>query len=340
MLDIFNNNAFGVTSLTDTVNSLKYIPTRIAELGLFRASSVSTTSIAIERMGDMLQLVKPTPRGGPGETRDMPKRNLKAFTIPHFQRDWAVYADEVQGVRAYGSETQLKTVAGVVKDKMDANLGDFTLTEEHARLGAITGNIVYADGSGLNLFTEFGVTQAAEVAFNLDAADPVDGALRKACTGIIRATRKELGRVPFDHVHAFCGDNFFDKLLESQEVRDTYKGWNQAQILRDSYVGKSRGSNPMYKFGDIVWENYGAVEDDGFGIDTEKVRFFPIGVPNLFRTYYAPADYIETVNTMGKRLYAKQWTMQNGKGINGEMQMNELNLCTRPKVLLRGRSGA
>jgi hypothetical protein len=28
-------------------------------------------------------------------------------------------------------------------------------------------------------------------------------------------------------------------------------------------------------------------------------------VPGLFRTYYAPADYIETVNTIGQRLYVK-----------------------------------
>ena len=208
MLDIFNNNAFGVTSLTDAVNEIKYRPSRIAELGLFSPTSVNTTSISIERMGDMLQLVKPSPRGGPGETRDMPKRTLRSFAVPHFQRDWAVYADEVQGVRAFGSETELKTVAGIVGEKMAANLADFALTEEHARLGAVTGNIVYADGSGLNLFTEFGVSQAAEVAFDL--ANAADGALRETCTKIIRATRKALGAVPFSHVHAFVGDNFFD----------------------------------------------------------------------------------------------------------------------------------
>ncbi|MET3646142.1 major capsid protein [Phyllobacterium ifriqiyense] len=30
----------------------------------------------------------------------------------------------------------------------------------------------------------------------------------------------------------------------------------------------------------------------------------------LFRAYYAPADYNETVNTMGKRLFAKSRPMQ------------------------------
>ncbi len=61
---------------------------------------------------------------------------------------------------------------------------------------------------------------------------------------------------------------------------------------------------------------------------------FPIGVPGLFRTVYAPADYIETVNTQGQRLYGKQWEMQNGKGVNLEFQMNALQYCTRPRVLI------
>ncbi|TIX96351.1 MAG: major capsid protein, partial [Mesorhizobium sp.] len=131
---------------------------------------------------------------------------------------------------------------------------------------------------------------------------------------------------------------FFDQLLTHKEVRDTYKGWSEAQILRESYIGKNRSENPMFEFGGIVWENYGEIDGEGVGIPTTKARFFPIGVPNLFKTYQSPADYIETVNTLGQRLYAKQWPMPNDKGINGELQMNELQLCTRPGVLMGARN--
>lgn len=338
ILDIFKGDAFNVTSLTDFVNDLKYRPGRIGELGLFSASGVMTTTIGIERLGDILQLVSPTPRGAPGETRDMPKRSLRNFSIPHFQRDWAVYADEVQGVRAFGSETAIMTVQQLVGEKIAANTADMDLTEEHARLGAITGTITYADNSTLNLFTEFGVTPETEVDFDLDNANPAEGALRKACVGVIRKMKKRLGAVPFTSVHAFCGDTFFDQLLQHKEVRDTYKNWSEAQILRESYVGPNRSANPMFQFGGIVFENYGEIDGEGVGIATTKCRFFPLGVAGLFRTYYAPADYIETVNTMGRRLYAKQWDMPNGKGIQGELQMNELNLCTRPGVLMGARN--
>ncbi|TVR06682.1 MAG: major capsid protein [Salinarimonadaceae bacterium] len=340
MLDIFNDDAFSVTSLTDALRDTFYKPGRIAELGLFSRNAVSTTTISIERVGEILKLVSPSPRGGPGETRDYPKRSLRPLSIPHFERDFAVMADEVQGVRAFGSTTALQTVQGIFMQKMQPNLVDFDLTEEHARLGAITGVITYADSSSLNLFTEFGVTQETEVDFDLDAASPVDGILRKRCTQVIRTMRKRLGATPFDSVHAFVGDNFFDDLLQHKEVRETYKGWNEAQILRESYVGKNRSSNPMFEFGGIVWENYGAIGDQNMvniGVNTDKARFFPLGVDGLFKTYDAPADYIETVNTPGQRLYAKQFPMQNGKGIHGEVQMNSLSICLRPGSLFGAR---
>lgn len=340
MLDIFDQDAFSVTSLTDVVNEVSYRPNRLAQLGLFQTESVSTLHVAIERIGDIIQLIAPTPRGTVGEAVDGPKRTIENISIPHFSRPWHVYADEVQGVRALGSETQLETVQGVVAKKMAANLSDFELTEEYSRLGAITGIITYADGSTLNLYQKFGVVAPAVIDFDLDAASPFDGALRLKCANAVRTARKSLGGVNFEYLHSFVGDNFFDDLLRHKEVREAYKGWNEAQILRDSYIGPNRSSNPMFEFGGIVFENYGAIDDDGdgalLGIAAGDARFVPVGVDGLFRTYYGPADYMETVNTPGQRLYAKQEPMKFDKGILGEMQSNALSICTRPGALLKG----
>ncbi len=338
MLNIFKGDAFGVVPLTDSVQSLLYRPGRIGELGLFDTTSVSTLTVAIEQKGDILQLISPSQRGAMGATRDHAKPNIRDIRVPHFQRPWSVIADEVQGVRAWGSETALETVQGLVLQRMADHLADFALTEELARLGAVSGIVTYADASTLNLYTEFGVSQVAEVDFDLDNASPAGGALRKKCTDVIRAMKKALGAVPFVSVHAFCGDTFFDQLLAHPEVRETYKGWSEAQILRDSYVGKNRGSNPMFEFGGIVFENYGQIDAEGVGVDTLKCRFFPVGVSKMFRTYYAPADYVETVNTPGQRLYAAQEPMPLNKGINGEIQMNSLNLATRPGALFGAKN--
>jgi hypothetical protein len=37
-----------------------------------------------------------------------------------------------------------------------------------------------------------------------------------------------------------------------------------------------------------------------------KAYFFPVGVPGLLWQYNAPADFVETANTIGLPRYAKQ----------------------------------
>jgi hypothetical protein len=337
MLDIFNSAAFSVTRLSQVVNELKFAPGRIGELGLFEGNSVDTTSIAVEKNGDILSLVPPTPRGAPGTTVDKAKRDLRSLIVPHFELNAAIYAEEVQNVRASGQEQALESVVQKVAQHQQQLVRSMAVTEEHARMGAVQGVVTYADSSTLNLFTEFSVTQETEIDFDLDNATPAEGVLRKKCAGIVRQVSDILGGVPFSGLHAFCGDNFFDDLLAHKEVRETFKGYNQAQILRDGYIGPNRSTYGIFEFGGIVFENYrGAVGSTSF-INTDKCHIFPLGVPGLFRTVYAPADYEETVNTMGQRLYSRTWPMPNGKGRHIDVQMNALQYCSRPKALIKGK---
>ncbi len=340
MLDIFKNDAFSTTSLSSAMVDLKFKPGRLGELGLFSTKSIDTTTFAIEKKGEMLILVASTPRGGPGVTIDKDKRELRYFGVPHFEINDAVYAEEVQNIRAFGTEKQLETVANKLSQRLQLHVNSFGVTEEYLRMGAISGLITYPAGSSdanLDLYTEFGVTAEAEIDFDLDNAAPAEGVLRKKCAGIIRQMAGILDGLPFDGIHVLCGDNFFDDLLAHKEVRDTYKGWNEAQILREAYIGPNRSSYGIFEFGGIVWENYrGAVGGTGF-INTDKCQILPLGVPGLFESVFAPADYIETVNTMGQRLYALQYEMQNQKGIHLDAQMNALHYCKRPKALIKGK---
>ena len=53
------------------------------------------------------------------------------------------------------------------------------------------------------------------------------------------------------------------------------------------------------------------------------------------QTIYAPADYIETVNTVGLPFYAKQQLMDFDKGVEIETQSNPLCINTRPRTVIR-----
>lgn len=337
MLDIFNNDAFSVTNLTDVINELTFKPGRIGELGLFSAAGVDTTTIAIEKKGDLLTIVPPTPRGGPGTTIGKEKRDLRSLIIPHFEINDAVYAEEVQNVRAFGEQRALESVATKVGQRQQTHSINFSVTEEVARLGAVQGVVTYQDGSTLNLFSEFGVAQLPSINFALATA--ADGELREKCSKVVRSISDVLGGVPFTGIHAFCGDDFFDALLKNPEVRETYQGWNAAQILREGYLGPNRSTYGIFEFGGIVFENYRGAKNAASEVAANGVSLFPTGVPGLFKTAYAPADYIETVNTIGQRLYTKQYKMANDKGVHLDTQMNALQYCTRPKTLLKGTLG-
>lgn len=339
-MNVFEQDAFSVISLTDAINNLPFVPGRAGQVVDWNERGITTTSVMIEERDGVLQLLNPTPRGGPGETKAKDKRRARSLLVPHYQHDDSINADEVQGVRAFGSETEVQSVMGLVNQRLqDAVSLVLDPTLEYQRLGAIKGLILNADGTTLyDLFTEFGVSQEPEIDFDLDNANPASGALRKKCASAVRTIADNLGGVGFVGVHAFCGDAFFDDLLAHKEVIESYKGTPMASVLREGYVYPN--GNKVYgafEFGGIVWENYRGKNGANAMVDADKCHIFPVGVPGLFRTVYAPADYIETVNTVGLPRYSKLWAAPNGKAVYIESQSNPLSYCTRPKVLLKGK---
>ena len=61
----------------------------------------------------------------------------------------------------------------------------------------------------------------------------------------------------------------------------------------------------------------------------------PEGVPGLFLTRFAPANYRETVNTIGIPYYAKGEPMKFDTGFELQAQSNPLNICTRPASIIK-----
>ena len=330
ILDIFKNDAFSVIGMTAMVNKQPFVPGQVGASGLFEEAGIASTVATIEEMEGQLSLVAPTPRGGPGETVGNDKRKLRAIPIPHFQRDDSVIADEVQGVREFGSDNAVRTVESVVEAKMLRHTRALDATLEHQRVGALKGLVLDKNGNvALDLAATFGVTLPSVVDFALDT---VTTSVRQKCFDIIDAIENELDANVYSGIHAFCGNTFWKKLIDHKSVRETYLNTVQAQELR--------GNLHTYKFefGGIVFERYrtGAKAAASTGspfIAADECRFVPLGVPELFQTRFAPADYMETVNTIGLPRYSMQWEMDNKKGVQMEVQSNPLSYCTRPKVL-------
>lgn len=319
-LDIFNNDAFGVTTLTQSINTAPAKPGRIGELGWFEEKGISTTTAFIERIGSTLTLVPNAPRGAPGTPKHGSKRNMLPLMTTHLPQTSTILADEVQGVRAFGKETEVQTVTNLVNERLGSMKDDNEVTIEAQRAGVLAGTILDADGSVIiDLHQAFGVTRTPFVmGLNVGGTD-----VRKRCVEVDRLTKKELGNKRYTTKRALCSNSFLDALTAHAKVVSAFDKWQSGEFLRSDL-------KDGFYFGGIFWEAYDGGVGSNLFIPDGKAYLIPEGVPGLFKTVFAPADYMETVNTPGLPYYAKQEVMKFDKGVEIEAQSNPLSYCSLP----------
>lgn len=335
-MDIFNDDAFSLVSMTKAVEKMPYQPGFLGSLGLFESEGITTDVASIEEVSGTLSLIKTTERGGPIVMGTTDRRKMRNFNLPRVAKGDQIFAREVQGVRAFGTETELETVQGKVGKKQKKLKQDLEYTMEFHRLGALQGILLDADGSEIyDYFDEFGVTPPTEIDFNLDAASPAKGALRTlVADSVKRPIIRALGQVPTSMgVVALCGDDFFDAFINHQDVYRTYENWEAASALREAPVFET------FRIFGIDWINYRGSDDNStIAIGTDKVKFVPKGVPGLYRRINGPGETEETVNTEGLDHYSLLVRDRDrSMWVQPEVYAYPLHICTRPEVLLTGR---
>lgn len=348
-LDVFNQDAFGVISLSDAINKQPRFPQKISASGLFEEAGVTTTQIAVEELNGTLYLVPNTSRAGNPVQNVRDSRVMRPFIIPHLPIEDRIMADEIQDVRAFGSETETEVVQTIVNQRLAKMRMQLDMTLEWHRIGALKGVVYDSDGSTVihNLFTEFGVSQETEIDFDLDNGSPASGAVRELCHQVKRTMRDNLniGNAPFG-VAAMCGSTFWDQLISHSEVLAAYE---RAILARETTAGTTGPGgfrrmgfvDGMFEYAGIMfWEYSDAMgSESDIATTATKAHFYPIGIPGLFVTRFAPANYIESVNTLGRPMYAKQAPDPRfNKFVDLEAQSNPINLCTRPLSLMVGRN--
>jgi hypothetical protein len=94
-----------------------------------------------------------------------------------------------------------------------------------------------------------------------------------------------------------------------------------------------------FTFGSVTFEEYRGKASGTSGV----IRFiapneghaFPVGTSGTFATLAAPADFNDTVGTLGQVYYAKVQEAKMGRGYDIHTQANVLPMCMRPAVLVK-----
>ncbi|SDH49447.1 major capsid protein [Pseudomonas panipatensis] len=321
-ITIFEDEAFNVANLILTLNDDHVVPGQIAASGLFTEQGSTTIVQQIEKSGTTLQLVPSAPRGSGGQAVIADKRKLIPFNTVHLPQPFTILADEIQGIRAFGSRTELMGVQDVVNARLDKARRQLDTTHEYQRIGAIKGQVIDADGETVlvDIYQSFGIKRPKAFSMGLDNAATDVSAM---CVEVLDAQEDELYGLSSTGARAYCGRNFWKKFISHDKVRESYLASEAAATLR----GDRR---KPFEFGGITWERYrGKVGGVPFvGDDTAYV--VAEGVEGLYISVFAPADWMETVNTLGLPYYGKLEVMRMGRGVEGEAQSNPLHLCTRP----------
>lgn len=331
MLNPFSNDAFNMVALTAAINKIPNNYGRLEQLNLMPADGVRTRTILIEEMSGVLNLLPTMPVGAPGSLGTQGKRKVRSFVIPHIPHDDVVLPEEVQGLRAFGSENELEALSNLIAKKLQNMRNKHAITLEHLRMGALKGVILDADASTIyDLYSEFGITQkTVNFALTTNTTEVISKVLE-----VKRHIEDNLRGEFMTGIMCLCSQGFFDALTTHSKVKEAYQRWQNGQILFTD-------NRTNFSFGGVVFEEYRGQATDAAGnvrkfIADDEAHFFPLGTASTFRTFYAPADFNETANTLGLSLYAKQAPRKFERGTEVHTQSNPLPICLRPEVLVKG----
>ena len=332
-MDVFNSNAFGMASLSTAIQIAPHKPKLLGGLGIFTDTPIRTPVAFIEKRDGKLSVLATANRGTVMDVRSSELRKAFNFNVPHIPQYQSILADDIYGVRAFGSETELQAMASYVNDQLVGMKSNHEATWEYHRIGALKGTILDSNGTTViyNLFTEFGLTQVTILWKTTDVT------YATTATAIIRAIAEALGADSFSGITVVCGKTYFDALVSHPSMEKAYERWMNGEFLRVSHLGPEWYAAAMngFMYQNVLFINYrGKVSNLTYLADAEAYAF-PTGVDGLFTQILAPADFTETVNTRGQLLYAKQERMLFDKGIQLHTQSNALMMCTRPNVVIK-----
>lgn len=318
-------NDFTNAELTAAINAFPAQWGRIGQMNLFPTRGVPSRSVIIEEASGTLAVLPSHEWGGEGTTASKINRRTVAFAIKQTVHEDTILPGDIQDVRGFGIEG-LNTVASEVARRLQRMRAKHDITLEWKRMGALKGQVTNGDGSVIaDLFQSFGVTQ---VSVNFELGNAATSVLSK-CAQVINQIEDNLKGDTMTGVTALVSPEFYSALVEHPKVQDAYKFHSEAaaRLGQDMRAG--------FPFGGITFVEYRATVSGNRLIAANQGHAFPVGTVDTFGTYFAPADFNETVNTVGLPFYVKQWEREGGRGIVLHTQCNSLPLCHQPAVLVR-----
>ncbi len=318
-------NDFTLTELTAAINQFPVQWGMVNQMGLFADRGVRTRTVTVEEQSGSLVLLPDHEWGGEGTVASKIQRNTYSFSIKQTVHEDAVLPGDIQDVRGFGIEG-LTDVSAEIARRLQRMRARHDSTREWKLMSALKGTVLSGDGSTLvNLFTAFGLSQVT-VDFVLGTAGTD---ILAKCAAVLNQIEDNLKGDTMNGVTALVSSEFYSKLVNHAKVVDAYKYHSEAAVRLGQDLRKG------FTFGGITFVEYRASINGSRLIAAQEGHAVPLGTMDTFANYYAPADFNETVNTIGLPIYVKTWEKEGGRGTVLHTQSNSLPLVHQPAVLVK-----
>lgn len=302
ILDIFNNDAFSLASMSSAIDKVEYVPQTIVSSGVFNPEPIRTETFGIESRKGKISIVEFSQRGEKREVRD--KTDLAKISYvetPRLSLTSTIRASELAFAREFGTEDQIKAVQAEISRRQfgpNGLVADIDLTIERMAMGALGGKVLNKAGDTVyDYFALLGEIESPTITLALSTLS--DGNLRVEITQkVLRPMRKKAYGASFQYLRAFCGKNAFDLLQKNPEYRETFITQQAGAEMRESYFEK-----PVM-FAGVEWMEYFGTNDDTFKVADDEIKFVPWGANNIYSRVMSPAESFDMQGTLGQALYS------------------------------------
>lgn len=326
-------NAF---QLTDYTEELLIIPNTwglMNELGVFENEGVAQHNITVEKIDQSLALITDRVRGERNNMNKDYERELHSFAIPHFPLDDYIKPEDIQGKRAYGQANAEEQLGQVRARKLERIRRNHSVTLEAARMQAITAGTAYAPNNTVvvDWYSAFGITRKE-----------VDFVLGTGTTDVIAKGEEVIAHIQdnilngdiVSEIVALCSPEFFSKLIAQAGVKEAYKYYTSMQEPNRTRLGS--GLYREFTHGGIRYIEYRGSYNGSPLIPANDAYFMPMGVTDMFKTYFSPANKFSFVNTTGEEAYVFEYAGNRDEEIVLQSESNFINMLRRPQIVVRG----
>jgi len=342
LVDVFNNDAFSMASMTTAIETAPSQPRQLKDAGMFVSEPARSNIVAVEYRNGKFQIAPVDNRGDVISTDNDDDRVIRYIETKRVAKHTRLNASSLQFVTQFGSDLT-RVVAEVQTEIARRQTGPTGLmsqcenTLELMRLGALKGKVLAPSGRTIwDFFAEFDITESPLI--YLDIATLVDGNLREAIESqIVRPMQRRAAGLIFDVVDCWVGEEAWDTLMKNAEFRATYLATPAADRLREGTLGR------VVTFAGVNFREYfGADDGASINLGADEMVFSPAGETGMYQHIKSPGEGFSDLGSLGKDWYS--YTVMDPEGLERFVDLYVMTypgfFNTRPDMVQRASSRA